>query len=232
MKMKLTPMRAWSLRWLVLAAGCGAITRGEQNTAKAAVPLEKAAVFAGPDGAKFEPPAGSVAKVHVTPDRATFWKTHGALNATIKEASSLVLFQGVPREEGEEKQWSEEKKKTLFRSDGQWFRAGAQPLPAVMAERLRALIFEGVREWRGLKLCGGFHADALLTWQGGPLRAETEVLICFGCSEVKIYGATGSLYGDLAGDQAKQLRELLAPYLEKRNAEGSKASLPQPPAKM
>jgi hypothetical protein len=211
--------------WLV----SGGVGRAESGDAKRG--LANATVFAGPGGATFEPPAGSRAKVHVVPDRATFWKTHGVLKATVQEAKELVTFAGVARADGDPSQWTEERRKSHFMVDGEWFRSGAPPMPAALAEKVRSVVFAGVREWRGRKLCGGFHADVLLRWQGGPLVAATEVLLCFGCSEVKIYGATGSLYGDLAPEQAEQLREWLAPWLPQPGAEGPRAGIPTPPVR-
>ena len=211
---------------LLVWSACGVVGRGEAKR-----DWEDATVFAGPDGGRFAPPAGSVAKVHVAPDRATFWKTHGALVATVREARALVLFAGVTRTEGNGKPWTEAQKKSLWVLDGEWFRTGGQPIPAEWAEQVRSAVFDGVREWKGRKLCGGFHADVLLKWQGGPLAADTDALICFGCGEVKIYGATGSLYGDLAPEQAKRLREWLAPRLADQSANGRREERPTPPVR-
>lgn len=215
---------------LLVWMGTGLAGGAESGDAKRG--LENATVFAGPGGATFEPPAGSVAKVHVAPDRATFWRTHGTLKAVVREAKALAVFAGVSRADGKVRSWTEEQKKSLFMLDGEWFRVGARSVPAEMAANVRAAVFDGVREWKGLKLCDGFHADVLLKWQGGPLVADTEVLICFGCSEVKIFGATGSLYGDLAPEQAGQLRQWLAPLLKKPDADGRREDVPTPPARL
>jgi len=100
---------------------------------------------------------------------------------------------------------------------------------AELAEQLREVLFAGIRERKGGKLCGGFHADFFLRWEG--LLAGTDVMICFGCEEIKIFGATGDLYGDLTNDEAKKLRELLAPFWKRRNAEGKREEMPTPPAR-
>jgi hypothetical protein len=96
---------------------------------------------------------------------------------------------------------------------------------------MRSAVFDGVRGWKGRKLCGGFHADVRLKWRGGPLAVDTEALICFGCSEVKIYGATGSHYGDLAPEQAKRLREWRASRLADQSANGRREERPTPPVR-
>ena len=102
MNVRFAPIGLWV--WLA----CGVVGRAESGDAKQG--LENATVFAGPGGAAFEPPAGSVAKVHVAPDRATFWKTHGALKATVRVAKELVMFVGVSRADGDPSEWTEERR--------------------------------------------------------------------------------------------------------------------------
>ena len=230
MKRKISP---WVLGVWMSASGGGEVGGAENETkTPRPAPLESSAVFVGPDGKAFEPPKGSVVQFHVTPDSATFWKTLGAHRETVKQAKTLVVFQGLPRLEGQKVAPSEEMKKGLFMVDGEWFHTTPQPVAGDVSEVLRGAVFAGVKERKGVKLCGGFHADVLLRWGGGIL-AETDMLICFGCSEVKIYGATGSLYGDLSNEQWKELRELLAPWLPKPRStepgrDGVKTTPPSP----
>ena len=239
----------------IFTVGCGLVALGlvalsatgwsQPSEAKPVVPLGNADVFTGPSAGKYEPPAGSVAQFHLMPDSATFWRTFGGLKAGVTAAKTLVVFQGRPRAvpkfgERVEVEPTEEEKKWLFMKDGEWIRVWAQEVPLEVADALRTAVFEGVRERKGVKLCGGFHADFLLRWEGPGLVAGGEALICFGCSEVKLYGATGSLHGDMAEGVAKRLRELLAPFAEKRNAAGAKdpagtggaKTLPTPPARL
>lgn len=194
----------------------------EVKPAEAAV-LGNASVFAGPNGESYQPNnlgalpsdeglAGVPAEVktHRPMDSAMFWATLGDLKAAVKNAKSLTVYRGVTRKQLAENggKISSEERKLLFRSDGQWFRTTKYPVSTDMAERLREAVFTGARnKSAGLKLCGDFHADVRLKWEGSVL-ADTEVLICFVCQEIKIYGTAGSLYGDLSDDQAKALREM------------------------
>ena len=211
MTLKISP---WVLR--VVVASSAVAMRSAENEVKAPqpAPLAYSAVFAGPEGKAFEPPHGSVAQFHVTPDSATFWKTFGALKEAVKQAKTLEVYQGLPRLNGQKVAPAEEAKKALFMVDGEWFHATAQTVTGELREALRGGVFAGVKEREGVKLCGGFHADVLLRWGGGVLAAA-DMLLCFVCSEVKIYGATGALYGDLSNEQWSELRELLAPWLPK-----------------
>jgi hypothetical protein len=66
----------------------------------------------------------------------------------------------------------------------------------------------------GVTLCGGFHADFLLKWESAV--GDTEALLCFGCSEIKMYGGSASLYGDIDKAHYKELRDLLTPFAKAR----------------
>jgi|GEM_PF-4885219 len=77
-----------------LCGAWGAVANGQSADAEKNQPLGGATVFAGPGDLNFEPPTGSVAKVFVTPDSATFWRKTGALRAAVRQANSLVIFEG------------------------------------------------------------------------------------------------------------------------------------------
>ncbi len=207
-------------------SGPSLLAQSETHSPASGTVLNNATVFRGPDGtrdARVGDPA--TPRLSALTETATFWLTYGDLLKEVKGAKSLTVYAGVPREKLANGGPTDDEKKTLLQSDGQWFRPSAKPVPTSVEEQLRAAIFAGVRQGRGVKLCGGFHADVRLKWEGG-VTSDVEVLICFGCSEIKLYGVTGALYADLANDQAKELRALLAPLLETRNEDGSKEVQP------
>jgi len=225
MKLKICP---WVLSALMRVSG-GVEARGAESAAIPVAPLDQAAVFAGPDGAKFEPPAGSVAKVPVAPDTATFWKRYAELKAAVGRAKSVVIYEGFPRSPKGKGQLSAKQKKSLVMIDGEAFYPTAQTVTKEWAEQLRSMLFAGVRERKSVKLCGGFHADFFLRW--ADASGGTDAMICFGCQEIKFFGATGELYGDLSNDEAKKLRERLAPFWKWKNLDGQREEIPTPPAR-
>ena len=69
--------------------------------------------------------------------------------------------------------------------------------------------------WQGERKCGGFHPDYLAEWRAG--NAKYEVLICFGCSEVQIYGPGRTLLCDVRAEvKEKTLEPLLNKYRKNR----------------
>ncbi len=216
----------WARVWLCWVA-CGVTARSEPNEAKR--PLEGATVFAGPEGGGGEIPAEKAGKVPAVPDAAAFWKRHGELKAAVAGAKGPVIYEGWPQGPKGKGHLSAEQKKALVMIDGEPFYPTAQTMAPEWAERLRTTVFAAVREWSGIKLCGGFHADFLLKWDGEA--GEVDAMICFGCQEIRLFGPTGELYGNLTNDGAKELRELLAPFWKRKNAVGQREPMPTPPAR-
>ncbi|MES2696566.1 MAG: hypothetical protein V4773_24065 [Verrucomicrobiota bacterium] len=213
--------------------GYGATKTGKDTNGPAeAGGLKDASVFEGPkaldeasapDAAK-SPGRPNVGRIELTSavgnrtfpqpvPAETFWRIFGELDAATKSATSLTIHQGLTR-------WMKEKEAALaaLREKGetaltvreQSFYPEAQAVPQEAGEKLRAAVFGAVKPWRGIKLCGGFHADYLLRWETAQGRSEAQ--ICFGCHELKIVGPAGEIYGDLASEQVNALKELLAPY--------------------
>jgi hypothetical protein len=203
----------------------------EVAASEAKRPLENAAVFAGPGEATLEMGPNRVARAPERVGAAAFWKRCGELKSAVARAKSVVIFEGLPRGPKGKEHLSAEQKKSLVLIDGEAFYPTAQAVAPELAEQLRSTLFAGVRERKdGVKLCGGFHADFFLRWSDE--RGATDALICFGCQEVKLDGATGELYGDLANDEAKTLRELLAPFWKRKNLAGQREEIPAPPARL
>jgi hypothetical protein len=176
--------------------------------------LDEATVFELPSGTK---PSGGTEQTKRAShsDAVSFAKAIGALSAGVGPENRLVLWEGVPRHGDKTFLEEERRQRKTVTVDGEVFFADSQVMPPDLAEKLRVTVFAGARVARGgMKLCGGFHADFLLKWESAT--AETEALLCFSCSEVKIYGPGGSLYGDLAKEEYKTLRDLLAPFGKER----------------
>jgi hypothetical protein len=66
----------------------------------------------------------------------------------------------------------------------------------------------------GPKLCGGFHPDYCLSWKDGD--ATYQLLFCFGCHEMKLYGPKEELVVDLRQDAFKQFEALLKKHRDQR----------------
>lgn len=197
----------------VLVALAGSLAAAESNASKeAGAVLEGAKIFgapvAGRDYGRVDP------KTLPRPmDAKTFWKIVGEQQATVKLAKTMVVYEGAPMPRAEERDGKvvvtdPVDAATLLEVDQQRFFPKAHVVDDATMERLRTEVFAGVRE-SSSKLCG-FHADYLLKWQG--LMAETEVQICFGCRQIRIKNAAGTISGDLAKEQADTLKALLEPY--------------------
>src|SRR5262249_3316064 len=59
-----------------------------------------------------------------------------------------------------------------------------------------------------------FHPDYCAEWQDG--KDVYQVLICFGCHEVKCYGPKVDLYCDINSEAYKEFEKVLKPYRKNR----------------
>jgi hypothetical protein len=143
--------------------------------------------------------------------QAPFDSTVAAIDAAAKSAQ---LFEGLPHPFERELLESEQKRAATRRLHGELFYEKAQAVPSDAAEKLRVAMNDAVRPYRGMKLCGGFHADYAITWQTG--RATYAALVCFGCSEIKLHVPGGELTADMSAEGAKALRLLLEPFRKER----------------
>jgi hypothetical protein len=200
-------------RVLVILLGCVAAVdiSGAEKGPKP--PLEGARVFAGPPGENA--PASVQTKRSAHDDPTTFARAVGILSADVGRGNQLTLWEGVPRSGDKAAIEEQRRQRQTLTVDGQVFFADAQTVPPELAEKLREMIFAAARVSRGgVKLCGGFHADFLLKWESAV--GDTEALLCFGCSELKMYGGSASLYGDIDKAYYNGLRDLLTPFAKAR----------------
>jgi hypothetical protein len=93
-----------------------------------------------------------------------------------------------------------------------YFYKSFQPAKDTETNELRELLTDPLAfsPFSGEKKCGGFHADYAVAWkENGQV---TEVLICFGCGEVKRFGPRGTAREDMNADTEKLLQTILKMY--------------------
>ena len=116
----------------------------------------------------------------------------------IRRASSLTLFEGLPHPMGESDQLERElaTKRTVLIHDFPFYERPLA-LAADEVEPLRRLCAAAgsYASYMGEKACGGFHPDYCLRWKDGT--ATYDLMICFGCSEMKLHGPGNYLIADL-----------------------------------
>ena len=116
----------------------------------------------------------------------------------IRRASSLTLFEGLPHPMWESDRLENERatKKTILIHDFPFY-ARPLALAAEEVEPLRKLSSAAgsYASYMGEKACGGYHPDYCLTWHDGT--ASYDLMICFGCAEMKLYGPGNYLIVDL-----------------------------------
>jgi hypothetical protein len=171
--------------------------------------LERATVFAGPsEAAPTRVEEGAIPRPR---DRNEFTRIFARLAAEIGRAKTLTIFRGHSRRFDAAKATAEQGRRPSFTRLGQWFFADPLSAPPETVAALRGALLDGIvtpKQPASIKLCGGFHADFLLRWEGPG--GTTEAQVCFGCHEVKIVGPGGALYADVAAEQVKALRALLS----------------------
>jgi hypothetical protein len=64
------------------------------------------------------------------------------------------------------------------------------------------------------KKCGGYHPDFCIQWSSG--QDVYQILLCFGCSEVKSFGPKVRLYCDMTDEAAQQFKAILKAYRKNR----------------
>jgi hypothetical protein len=147
------------------------------------------------------------------PELAVFEK----IAAGVRNASALVLYEGLPRPTWEAEKFKKElaKKKTVRIHDFHFYK---EPLPVPVSgiEPLRQLSADPDTYWAniGLKLCGSYHPDYCLSWKDG--KAIYDFLICFGCHEMRVYDPKLALFADIRTDVFTQFKATLQTYRRER----------------
>lgn len=141
------------------------------------------------------------------------------LQRLIRESKQITVIEGLPHPGWEKELWKQEKAKPRQRHDGFYFYSETiVPRPAA-AELFRKILIDPATfgEWRGMKMCGGYHPDFAIEFRaaaGEPCR----VFLCFGCGEARLHAPGLHLYCELSATAEKQLEETLSAYHKKRPA--------------
>jgi hypothetical protein len=137
----------------------------------------------------------------------------------IRRATALVLYEGLPHQMFERDQLKNElaTKKTIKIHDFHFYERPLE-VDGGEVEPLRRLSRAADSYWSygGPKMCGGYHPDYCLTWKDG--EAVYQLLICFGCHEMKLYGPKSELMADIRPDAYKAFAEILKKYRDQRPA--------------
>jgi hypothetical protein len=135
----------------------------------------------------------------------------------VARASSLALYEGLPHQTFDTEQYRNEiaTKKTVQLHDYPFYER-TLAVSESDREELRRLSAsaEAYFSFSGEKSCGGYHPDFCLVWTDGETRYE--LLICFGCKEMKLYGPMQSLRVDIRPDAAKRFKAILSQYRGQR----------------
>lgn len=140
-----------------------------------------------------------------------------SVSETIKQAEKIVLYQGLRRESSYlDLSEAEKQARPLHELNGYWFYQ--DPLSLTDNDLVRLLEILGneatYRPFGGEKKCGGFHPDFAIEWQVGELVCRA--LLCFGCSEAKLFGPDRESRHDMPYAAKEKLEALLKPYKKKR----------------
>ncbi len=147
------------------------------------------------------------------------------IRASLADQKNLAIFEGLPHQSWERDLLKSElgSKETTKIHDFHFYSKRLK----LSADDLESLVVaitdeNGIVEWGGMKLCGGYHPDYAVQWNDSNGRMF-EALICFGCHEIKLYGDDGvQLYADLTEEAFSALRVTLSPYGDQRPASSSK----------
>jgi len=170
-------------------------------------------------------------------DQSIDFNNYSPLAAKISQANKVALFEGLPHHVFEYEILERElKRRDILKIRSYPFYQEKLLLSAEDASKLtrlfcdeknfgpnRAFVLMGYRTrnpagsvTKIVKACGGFHPDYCVEWdvQGNVYQ----MLICFGCEEIKCFGPSQQLYCDVGNAGLKQFGEVLKKYRKNRPA--------------
>ena len=134
---------------------------------------------------------------------------------TMRDATELVVFEGLPHQ-----MWESDQLKTeLNRPDVTKIWNYPFYTPSVEASNaydLKVLLASpaAIVPYGGGKLCGGYHPDYCVSWTVKSITYYVQV--CFGCHEIVFFNGTTHLIYDMAEGIDKKLEAALKTYAKKR----------------
>lgn len=146
----------------------------------------------------------------------------GALIAGLEGADRIEVFRGLPREIWNGSEFEPGKKPEACREiAGQWFYAEPRSVEPKDLPELKRMFKNGlVERWRGLKLCGGFHADYALVVTKG--KTTFYIPTCLGCHEARLIRETPPAGSNPATPDFRVLvdlgNEMVQPWVKWLNA--------------
>src|SRR6266404_3715392 len=138
---------------------------------------------------------------------------------SIRKADKVILHEGLPHQQLEAGQLAVElKNKKTTKLHGLPFYEEVLSLKERDAKKLATLVCDEKsfkptyrNELLGIiKLCGQFHPDYCIEWRTG--KQVYQVLICFGCQEVKCFGPQVELYLDIKSETYAEFEKILKAY--------------------
>jgi hypothetical protein len=128
----------------------------------------------------------------------------------VRGAKSVVLHEGLPHQMEEKDSMEEERRtKAVQGIHGYVFYKATLELSDADANRLTDILSDPstFKPFSGEKKCGGFHPDYAVEWHDG--ERHFWALLCFGCSEVQLFGPGIESRHDLDSNANSKLKELL-----------------------
>jgi len=129
----------------------------------------------------------------------------------------LTLYEGLPHQSWEPELLKNElaAKKTIT-IHGFPFYEHPLSVAAADADELRRLstAADSFSSYGGPKACGSYHPDYCLSWKDGS--TVYELLICFGCHEMKFYSPSQDVLADVQKDAFYRFEAILKKYRDQR----------------
>ena len=127
----------------------------------------------------------------------------------LKDAKRVVVYYGTPRKWGKTTKLAE----ATVEIDDFEFYAKSVTLSPDLAEKVTALVLNPLSfsEYRGLKLCGGFHPDFCIEWQFEEegQRWHSRAFACLGCDEWRLIDSSSAVHTDMPKETADELLRLI-----------------------
>jgi hypothetical protein len=162
-------------------------------------------------------PACTGTKERSTKEQADIdFENYPLLAEAIGRADKVVLYEGLPHQMERGLLERELREKKTIERHGFPFYTEPLALTAEDGKTLIAMFTDpgSFRKWRAAKGCGGFHPDYLVEYHVGD--EVYQMLVCFGCHDVNVYGPKGTLYCEINSEPYEAFVKVLKPYRKNR----------------